>query len=753
MWEFCRMVFLIATSAVHLQPNSRKENTVKTVIRYIALVLCIFANATYALDQTETGFFYPIGKDDYAPGAGWLAKDPDYFTGEYHIGVDMMQEYGRDVYAIADGKVVYISYDKPGDGDGKKWGVNNCALVIEHKTYDERVFTAVYGHVQCKTIPTLKSDVYAGKSIGKIGHWDYGDHLHFGIHEGLFSTMAKSGWGKMPSTSWTTPCIGKCLNTFTDPIAFIQTHFAYNPHTERQTACIGDICWEPKTAFCETAISRYRIINPPYAKQEGVGVCSELKTNLTYITSAPNPQERIPEDHGWRKWWRAVINSLGKIASAEEIQSFVTMNTINVYTGTVVHGNATLAIHGAGAGYGTEKDSASSPDLPDFVTTKSWLETPWGIETYRYGWNETIKMKGKFENIGDDRCLSIERSDIVLHAYLSKGYKEDPHSGDRSWKRVAEDTIPCSRLRPGDTHTDMESLVIRNYISSPGIYNIVWCADHPQNDHNNGGGHREKHESNNCSTEAVFEVTADPYVNVMDVDFIVSAIQPKGSTQLPAGGTTKLKMAVRNIGSATPISDIRSSYFFCGPLPSTNCVRITDDESLAGQLTPGRDQWEETVSPITIPSIFGDYLLMGCADSLDAVHESDETNNCTTTQVTVIPPRPDFIISGLGLREGTNIKSGTRVHPFCAVSNIGTTSSPRDIRIAYYINQGEYRDHDSITAYKLCAGCSVWNEVKNNDIKLGDKGTRTYRCCADYQGVVNETDETNNCATMSFIVR
>lgn len=317
----------------------------------------------------------------------------------------------------------------------------------------------------------------------------------------------------------------------------------------------------------------------------------------------------------------------------------------------------------------------------------------------------------------------------------------------------SRDTIPCSRLRPGDTHTDTESLVIRNYIANPGIYNIVWCADHPKNDHNNGGDHREEHESNNCSTEAVFEVTVDPYVNVMDVDFIVSAILPKGSTQLPANGTTKLKMAIRNIGSATPISDIRSSYFFCGPLPSTNCVRITDDESLAGQLTPGRDQWEETVSPITIPSISGDYLLMGCADSLDAVHESDETNNCTTTQVTVIPPRPDFIISGLGLREGTNIKSGTRVHPFCAVSNIGTTSSPRDIRIAYYINQNQYRDNDSITAYKLCAGCSVWNEVKNNDIKLGDKGVRTYRCCADYQGAVAESNEGNNCATMSFTVR
>lgn len=407
-----------------------------------------------------------------------------------------------------------------------------------------------------------------------------------------------------------------------------------------------------------------------------------------------------------------------------------------------------------GVGIGALITDNLTPNLPDFAGTKSWLETPWGTEAYRYGLNETIKMKGRFENKGDGPCQSGEPDGIVLHAYLSFGYKEDPHSGDRAWQRVASDTISCSSLKPGDTHTDTESLIIRNYISTPGIWNIVWCADHPQNDHNNGGDHVEKHESNNCTTEAVFEVTADPIVNKPDTDLIISVIEVKGgATVLAGGGLTNLKMAIRNIGTLTPpAGKFRSSYSFCGPLPNTACTQVADDESEASNLTPGQDLWEETLVPVRIPSTLGTYLLKGCADYQGDVSESEEENNCTTKPVEVVDAKPDFIVSALGLREGTVIKSGTRVHPWCTVTNIGVGPSASPIRLAYYINTNEYRDDDNVDAVELCVGCSKTEEVENNNIKLGDRGTRTYRCCADYQGSVSESNEGNNCATMTFTV-
>ncbi len=664
-----------------------KERNMKAVTRFIFMILCVFAHATYALDQTETGFFYPIGTASFDQQCGtWLGRDTDnggcYFSGFYHTGVDMMREKGKDVYAVADGKVVSISRD---DGTGEVWGIGNCALVIEHKTYDGSVFTAVYGHLQCGSLPGPKADVFAGKAIGKIGHWDNGDHLHFSIHPGSYGTIARTGWGKMPNSGWISPCTGSCLNTFTDPISFIQTHYAYNPSTERQTMCQGDICWEPKAAPCETATSWYRVVNPPYAQPEGSGVCGELYDDLTYITSAFNPQERIPEDHGWRKWWRAVINFFGKIANAEEIRSFGTVNTINVYTGTVVAGNATLAVHGAGAGYVTEAADATSPNLPDFIVRKLWLETPFGFEAYQYGSPEIMKMKAQFENIGDGN-LSSGSTPIEVHFYLSKGYKEDPHSGDGAWKRVGTDYIQPENLRVGDTHTETEGIELWRDIPSPGIWNIVACVDHIRDDHNNGGDHEEKHESNNCSTEAVFEVTADgQVVNIPWVDFVTSSLQ---FLQTPryAGDQVRFGAYVTNQGTAGPSSDIRSSYTV--ECPGTGLVLLADDGTEASELSSGVSAWEETLAPVTMPNTSGACTATFCADSQGAVSETDEGNNCTSLSFTLEPrPKPRLVITKFEDEKGCcTSNTGSRIEPNIWVRNDGPVAPGSNVTVIYHIN-------------------------------------------------------------------
>lgn len=243
------------------------------------------------LDQTATGFFYPTGSASYSTGAWWLAKDPDYFSGEYHLGVDMLRSYGQDVYAVADGTVKRVSPSAGGWGDG------NCGLAIEHKTDDGQPFTAIYGHLLCSSVVAEKRSVYAGQPIGKIGDWSEGDHLHFGIHPGPYSSIAQTHWGRQViPDNWSNPCTEKCLNTMTDPVAFIESHRAYNPSAEIQTRCQGNICWAPTTNACENANTRYRLLSPPYAEPVGAEACNELRQNLEYIAAGPNPQERVPED-------------------------------------------------------------------------------------------------------------------------------------------------------------------------------------------------------------------------------------------------------------------------------------------------------------------------------------------------------------------------------------------------------------------------------------------------------------------------
>jgi hypothetical protein len=160
-----------------------------------------------------------------------------------------------------------VKIRSPRTGSGGGWGDRNCALAIEHKTHDGASFTAIYGHLLCDSLPAVK-EVYAGRPIGKVGYWSDGDHVHFGIHPGPFSTIAASHWGRQyVSGNWTDPCVGSCLNSMTDPIAYIRSNYAYAPTTEVQTFRIGDVAWTPKDVSCETATSWYRLTNPPRKSQ------------------------------------------------------------------------------------------------------------------------------------------------------------------------------------------------------------------------------------------------------------------------------------------------------------------------------------------------------------------------------------------------------------------------------------------------------------------------------------------------------
>jgi hypothetical protein len=57
-----------------------------------------------------------------------------------------------------------------------------------------------------------------------------------------------------------------------------------------------------------------------------------------------------------------------------------------------------------------------------------------------------------------------------------------------------------------------------------------------------------------------------------------------------------------------------------------------------------------------------------------------------------------------------------------------------------------------VEANEMCVGCEQHEQVNNNNIKLGDRGIRSYMCCVDNKGAVDELNESNNCATIYFTV-
>lgn len=305
------------------------------------------------------------------------------------------------------------------------------------------------------------------------------------------------------------------------------------------------------------------------------------------------------------------------------------------------------------------------------------------------------------------------------------------------WYFLKREYIQATNLPSDATHTEHV-----DYIVPAGVSEVSFKAKIDAEDEA-----REANEGDNDSPVITLPINNNP-----TYDLIITAASITSGTPVYAGSLMGAKFRIRNIGTATPPMATRSCYDIYGPGTSGLWQTIASDQSDGNTLVPGVEQEEEIHSLVPAPSVPGQYTLRITANCTGGIPETDYTNNSLSIPFEVRLVLPDLYVADLGLREGTSIKAGTRVHPYCVVGNRGGPS-PSAIELQYFINWNVYRDNDTVTAGELCAGCQKKEEVLNDTIKLGDKGPRTYRCCVDTQGAVSESDKTNNCRTISFTVR
>lgn len=124
---------------------------------------------------------------------------------------------------------------------------------------------------------------------------------------------------------------------------------------------------------------------------------------------------------------------------------------------------------------------------PDFIVNKFWVENSLGNKVKVFYPGEPHTTKAQFKNRGNANSPAA----ITVKYHLSIGRKVDANK-----QQVGSDTIQASSLPAGGTHTESVSLTAP---MAPGVYNYTVCAD-------TGNVVTEKHESNNCSDELVFEV-------------------------------------------------------------------------------------------------------------------------------------------------------------------------------------------------------------------------------------------------------
>lgn len=285
------------------------------------------------------------------------------------------------------------------------------------------------------------------------------------------------------------------------------------------------------------------------------------------------------------------------------------------------------------AGSGTTTTATDPPvsGKPDFIVNRNWLETVGGVEQYTYSKNDEIKMKAQLKNTGS---ASIPGSSYVeTRFYLSDGAKEDAHS---DWDRVGTDQTLGSNLDPGETHTETEGLKLweRTDIKPGKTYNIVACVDRIADQSNGIGAWAEKHESNNCSTEAVFMVSGS-------FDFRVTSVAlGLGKTSLLSGEVFTVDAVAYNAGDDAP-TDMRVGYYLSGG-ELLNRVLLGTDNIRSSNFGSGVSK-AENLSYAVAPLKPATYTLEACADYDNRVNETNESNNCTSFVFDVVDTNPPTV--------------------------------------------------------------------------------------------------------------
>ena len=307
--------------------------------------------------------------------------------------------------------------------------------------------------------------------------------------------------------------------------------------------------------------------------------------------------------------------------------------------------------------------------------------------------------------------------------------------------RSADDVVIGSRgmgaLGPG-VFTAGSAVVTIPLGTATGTYFVLACAD-------DTAQVVEANETNNCraaaGTVAVAPATAD---------YVVTALSDPPATVAASAGFTATD-TTQNAGTGGGFASTTRYYL------STNTLRDAGDVLLTGvRAVPalGAGATSSGSVTVTIPATtaVGPYYLLACADDTGAIPETNENNNCRASVATVqvTPASADLVVSSVEDPSANTLSGGsfrvTDITRNVGVANAGTSTT------RYYLSLDTVKDASDV----LLTGARGIGPLSPGQFSTDTvtvfipsgtpAGTYYLLACADDLGVVNETNEANNCA-------
>src|SRR5262245_54558398 len=231
------------------------------------------------------------------------------------------------------------------------------------------------------------------------------------------------------------------------------------------------------------------------------------------------------------------------------------------------------------------------------------------------------------------------------------------------------------------------------------------------------------------------------------IDLVVTAMGNPPATAAP-GGTFSASDTVRNQGAVAAGASTTRFYLSIDQQRDGSDVLLSGSRSVPA-LSVGQSSSGNVT--VTIPSgtPLGTYYLVGCADDLGVVNETNESNNCRTSTTTIQVGLADLVVTSLSNPPATAAAGGT-FSVTATVANQGAITAAASTA-RYYLSADQVKGAGDVllpgtrSVASLTAGQSSSGSTTVTIPSSIAAGTYYLLGCADDTGSVSESNEGNNC--------
>ena len=471
------------------------------------------------------------------------------------------------------------------------------------------------------------------------------------------------------------------------------------------------------------------------------GTAASAETTMRYYRS---PDETIGDDNDTQVGSDQEVSSLAAGTSTGELETPVTApdTADTYYYGACVDAVSGDSNRNNDCSPGVQVNVTVQADLPDLQISSGDVVD--GNDEPAPG--STIKLEFTVRN---SKSASVSAPETILRYYMS-----DDETLDANDQTMGD--IPVSSLGVGEKRQVVTDNIT---VPSPYIettYYYFACLD-PDNLIS------ERDETHNCSDEIVIDVAGSGPSDLAVINPWVSKYD------ISPSDTLRFYVTVRNLGPATTPKDREGivTYYYSSNNSTwdpilTSRGEVRQDE-IGDELGPEKDD-EENIR-IRVPSTEGTYYYRACVEIENEDPNSD--NNCsdsvTVNVQTGASGLPDLIVKnpevGNSDSASGNISAGDEFRMSVTLVNEGSVVPAKNFKLIYYRSNDNVWSNDDTQEHEESIGAStlpprdVDGDRKSTVITVpSTAGTYYYIACVDPQNNIPESNENNNCASVTIYV-